>query len=66
MTADPVMIREGKIAALEAEVHAIDRSNASYWRQGSTADVAARAEYQRRLERLEEIRRELAQLRSAE
>jgi hypothetical protein len=66
MTADPVPTREVRIADLEREVLAIDQHNKTYWAAGSAADTAARGEYQRRLDRLEDIRRELAQLLSVE
>ena len=66
MTADPVPTREGRIADLEREVHAIFHRNKAYWAEGSAADAAARAAYQRRLDRLEDVRRELSQLRLAE
>ncbi len=66
MTANPVATREGKISDLEREVHAIDKLNLSYWMQGAAADAVGRAEYNRRIERLEDIRRELDQLRLVE
>ena len=49
-----------KITALNSEMDIIHFANSSYW--GGTSE--ARAEYQRRQDRLEEIRAELAQLRS--
>jgi hypothetical protein len=54
-----------KIAALTAEMDAIHSTNSWYWGQGAAATLKARAEYRRRLDRLEEIRKELAQLRLA-
>jgi hypothetical protein len=63
MSADPVATAADRVAALEAEVHGIYFCNTLYWKQGPAAKVAARTEYRRRLDRLEEIRCELAQLR---
>jgi hypothetical protein len=54
-----------KIAALTSEMDAIHSANSLYWGQGEAATHKARAEYRRRLDRLEEIRKELTQLRSA-
>jgi hypothetical protein len=56
--------RTARIAALKEEIHSIHAANALYWKQGENQTRAARAEYQRRQDRLEEIRSELAQLRS--
>ncbi len=53
------------IAALNSEIDAIYYANSLYWGQGEAATHKARAEYRRRLDRLEEIRKELANLRSA-
>jgi hypothetical protein len=63
MASDPMDPKGARIATLEAEVHALHFCNASYWKQGPAASLSARAEYRRRLGRLEEIRRELSQLR---
>jgi hypothetical protein len=63
MASEPMDTKGARIAALEAEVHALYFSNASYWKQGPAASLSARAEYRRRLDRLEEIRCELSQLR---
>jgi hypothetical protein len=52
-----------KIAALNSEIDAIYSANSFYWKQGEAATHKARAEYRQRLDRLEEIRKELAQLR---
>ncbi len=54
--------RKARIARLSEEVHAIDRANNSYWEQGEAASPEARAEYHRRLDRLEEIRAEFLKL----
>jgi hypothetical protein len=53
-----------KIAALNSEIDAIYYANSLYWGQGEVATHKARVEHRRRLDRLEEIRKELAQLRS--
>ena len=51
-----------RIAALNEEIHSIHAANRLYWEQGEDQSRTARAEYRRRLDRLEEIRSELAQL----
>jgi hypothetical protein len=56
--------KTARIAALNAEIDAIHSANTFYWRQGRAATREARAEYRRRLDRLGEIRKELAKLRS--
>jgi hypothetical protein len=53
-----------EIAALHEEMDAIHAVNSLYWKQGEAVTVEARAQYQRRLDRLEEIRTELTQLQS--
>ena len=53
-----------RIAALNEEMDAIHYANSLYWKQGKSQTLAAKAEYQFRNERLEQIREELAQLRS--
>jgi len=50
------------IAAIEKEIHDIHLSNRLYWKLRTAPDAAATAEYQRRLDRLEEVRHKLAQL----
>jgi len=60
---EPKIYTNVKIAALTVEMDSIHFANTSYWKQGHSQTVAARAEYQRRQDRLEEIRTELAQLR---
>ena len=52
-----------RVEALCEELHAIDRANAAYWRCKDYTREAI-AEYHRRLERLYEIRSELAQLKA--
>jgi hypothetical protein len=56
--------KTARIAALNAEIDAIHSANTLYWRQGEAATHEARAAYRHRLDRLEEIRKELAKLRS--
>jgi len=53
-----------EIAALTSEMNVIFHANSVYWLQGEAATLGARAEYLRRLDRLEEIRTELAHWRS--
>src|SRR5579863_839039 len=53
-----------KIAALSKELDAIHFANARFWKVGAASTRQEKAEYQLRLNRVEEIRRELAQLRS--
>jgi hypothetical protein len=60
---EPKIYTNVKIAALTAEMDAIHFANSLYWKQGHSQTVAARVEYQRRQDRLEEIRTELARLR---
>jgi hypothetical protein len=55
-----------RIAALYEEINAIDAANSVFWRQGERATSAARAQYQFRLDRLEEIRTEIVRLRTVE
>jgi hypothetical protein len=49
--------------ALTQEMDAIDLANELYWRRGEATTFEERAAYCGRLERLEQIRAELAQLR---
>ena len=51
-----------QIAALKDEMEAIHSANAQYRKQGAANSRQARAEDQRRLDRLDEIREELARL----
>jgi len=52
-----------KIAALTSEMDNIHSANCLYWRRGEAVTLDARAEYQHRKQRLDQIRKELAQLR---
>jgi hypothetical protein len=54
---------KARIETLNEEMHAIYFADRRYWALGSAATSEERAEYQRRQNRLEEIRKEL--LRSA-
>ena len=53
-----------KITALTSEIDSIHSANSFYWKRGAAVTPEARAEYQRRLDRLKKIRNELNQLRS--
>ena len=53
-----------RITALKAEMDAIYFADRRHWAQGEEVTHNARIEHQRRQERLEEIRKELARLRS--
>ena len=57
--------KKARIAALNEEMDGIHFVNSLYWQRGKAVTSEARAEYQGRQDRLEEIRAELAQLRSA-
>jgi len=61
---EPDTQKKARIASLQEEMDGIHFVNSLY-RKGKAVTSEARAEYQRRLDRLEEIRRELAQLREA-
>jgi hypothetical protein len=54
-----------RIAALTQEMEAIHLANESYWRRGEAAILDERAAYCGRLERLDQIRAELAQIGSS-
>ncbi len=56
--------KKTRIAALYEEMGRIHSLNSLYWESGEKANAEARAEYQRRLDRLEEIRAELVKLNS--
>jgi hypothetical protein len=58
---DPEATRKATITALQQEIDSIHQANELYWRQTDPGN-AARADYFRRQERLEEIRSELAKL----
>lgn len=51
--------RKARIKALREEMDSIAHADSSYWRLGSQADREARADHQRRQERLSEIRKEI-------
>jgi hypothetical protein len=53
---------KARIAPLSKEMDEIHRANRLYWEQGESQSPAAKAEYEFRNERLEQIRTELAQL----
>jgi RPA family protein len=54
--------KKARIAALSEEMERIHFVNSLYWQRGEAVTSEARAEYQRRLDRLQEIRAELAQV----
>jgi hypothetical protein len=58
---DPEATRKATIAALQQEMDSIHQANELYWRQADPSN-AARTDYFRRQDRLEEIRSELAKL----
>ncbi len=58
---DPGATKEARIAALKEEIAAIHQANEVYWRQANPSN-AAKADYYRRQNRLEDIRSELAEL----
>jgi hypothetical protein len=51
--------KKARIAALKEEMDGIHFLNSAYWRAGKASTSEEKAEYQRRLDRLEEIRVEL-------
>jgi hypothetical protein len=53
--------RKARVAALQAEIDFIHYANELYWRQANPSS-AAKADYFRRQNRLQEIRSELAKL----
>jgi hypothetical protein len=55
-----------RIAILNEEMDAIHNANSLYWKQGQSQTLADRAQYEFRQERLEKIRKELAELRSSD
>jgi len=65
MAIEPDAAARTRIAALNEEMDAIYFADRRYWERGQAVSPEERAEYQRRQDRLEEIRKELAQLRSA-
>ena len=62
---DSEATRKVRIAALYEEIEFIHYANRLYWRQ-AMPDDAARADYYRRQDRLEELRSELAELQKTE
>ena len=58
---DPEATRKARIAILQQEIDFIHYANELYWRK-TNHGVAAKAEYYRRQDRLEEIRSELTKL----
>jgi hypothetical protein len=53
---------EAEIAALNEEIESIHFADALYWKRGKDCSREASAEYQRRQDRLQEVRSELALL----
>jgi len=53
-----------RIGILNEEMDAIHFANSLYWKQGHSQNLAAKAQYEFRKERLEKIRIELAELRT--
>jgi hypothetical protein len=62
MEADSNSTKKARVAALTEELDAIHFANSRYWKRGRAVTGEERAEYQRRQDRLEEIRRELDDL----
>ena len=65
MIMEPDGTKDGRIAMLHEEIDAIHHTNSLYWEQRERVTHDARIEHQHRQERLEEIRKELTQLRAA-
>ena len=61
---DPEATKKQRIAVLQEEIDFIHYANELYWRHSNPSNEI-KAEYYRRQDRLEEIRRELAELRMA-
>jgi hypothetical protein len=59
----PEDTRKARIAVLNEELESIHYANTVYWRLGKDHSREAGVEYQRRQDRLEEIRNELVALR---
>ncbi|MGA3090855.1 MAG: hypothetical protein ABSD75_19795 [Terriglobales bacterium] len=57
----PTSTAGDKFAALKKELDTIHSANVLYWKRGTDNSHQARAEYQRRLDRVDEIRKELEQ-----
>jgi hypothetical protein len=60
MAMEPDARAKARMAALNEEVHTIYYADRRYWERGQAATPEERTEYQRRQDRLEEIRKELA------
>jgi hypothetical protein len=58
-------IKMARIRALHEEMAAIHRANTLYWKLGEYQTRVARAEHERRRDQLDELRAELAKLRSS-
>ncbi|MGB7601706.1 MAG: hypothetical protein WBM24_15465 [Candidatus Sulfotelmatobacter sp.] len=54
--------RQANIAALVSEMNSIHSANSLYWELGEAVNLEARAEHQRRRDRLEELRTVLEKL----
>jgi hypothetical protein len=54
--------RRANIAALVSEMNSIHSANSLYWELGESVTLEARAEHQRRRERLEKVRAALEKL----
>jgi hypothetical protein len=55
-------MNEAKIAALREELDSIDLADILFWKHGMDPSREARAEYQQRQDRRQEIMKELANL----
>jgi hypothetical protein len=62
---EPDISTKQKIIALTAEMEGIHFANREYWRKGDAVTTAERAEHERRKEKLEEIRTEVANVQSS-
>ena len=62
---DPAATKKAQLAKLNEEMEGIHSLNSLYWAQGEAVTLKARAAYERRKERLEEIRSKLTQLQSS-
>ena len=61
---DPEAVRKARITVLQRKIDIIHYANKLYWRQ-ATPSNAAKADYYWRQGRLEEVRRDLAELQEA-
>ena len=62
---EPDAKKKAQLAKLNKEIDGIHFLNSLYWARREAVTLEARSGYQRRKERLEEIRSELAQLQSS-